>query len=144
MKFVVTGLPRSRTKWASAFLSTPECPVLHDLGMRGDFAISDPLILLTWKDIPEDVPIAYIDRPLPEVHESLKDFNVPLTDLLDLAVHAKEMITTREVLVLDFHNLDARKLWQHCHGTEISDEYLMVYMDMNIRQQKVEDIRRVA
>jgi len=143
MKFVVTGLPRSRTKWASVFLSTPNCPCEHDTN-KGDYGISDASILLIWETLPDDIPITYIHRPLKEVIVALKDFFITESFIIDLQRRAVKMITTRKVLILDYHNFDAKALWKHCHDTAISNEYIKVYTDMNIQQQKMETLRRVA
>ena len=150
MKYAVTGMPRSRTKWASTFLSIPDCPCLHDvpppqvMSVDANCGISDPSVLYNWRYIPENIPLVYIQRSLSEVEKSLRSHDIPPFLIHELYERALDMVRERQVLVLDFDNLDAHRLWQYCHGTEISDEYVKVYTDMNITQQAVEELRRVG
>jgi hypothetical protein len=147
MKFAITGLFRSRTKWASAFLSTPDCPVLHDATIdqyATACAISTPLVLKSWQYVPKDTKIVLIDRPLEDVVASMSKYEVPEYNIRYLAKYKAQLIANREVLVMDFNNLDAKALWLYCHGTEISDEYVKVYEDMNITQQAMNKRLRAA
>ena len=146
MKFAITGLPRSRTKWASVFLSTPDTPVIHDpdfQAMEAAKAISTPLFLQVWEKHP-DLKVVLIERPFADVVDSMYKFGNHLK-WLNEAYNAKEQMKVKHknLLILDFYELDAKALWEFCHGTEVTDEYVKVYEDMNIQQQSM-DLRRVA
>ena len=147
MKFAITGHFRSRTKWASVFLSTPECPVLHDAGIEqfaAAKAISTPLALKAWRYIPEEAKIVLIDKPIEQVVASMSKYMVPERNIRDFEKYKAEIIANREVLVLDFNKLDPKVLWSYCHDTEISDEYVKVFEDMNITQQAMNKRLRAA
>ena len=146
MKFAVAGLPRSRTKWASVFLSTPDCPVLHDTHpdtFKDACAVSSPLVISHYDRIPEGTKIAYIDRPFSEVFESSEVFGMG-DAAAELELYKHELFKDRKVKVFDFHNLDAAALWKFCHGTEISKEYIKVFDDMNIVQKQMDTFRGVS
>lgn len=69
-KFVITGLPRSRTAWLAALLSTPKVPVYHDVLTYppGDaapvYGVSDPCVALFdhLHHVADDVPTAIVLR----------------------------------------------------------------------------------
>lgn len=145
MKFVVTGLPRSRTKWASVFLSTPDCPVIHDATfqqMETACAVSTPVFLQRWQDYP-DVKVALIYRPLSQVLQSMAAFGNHAAWVMNAYDSLVALRRQPNVKTFHFHELDARALWEYCHETEVSDEYIQVFEDMNIQQAAMEH-RRIA
>ena len=140
MKFAVTGLPRSRTKWSSVFLSTPDLPVIHDASfdeMETAQAISTPLFLQVWEKYP-DLPVVLIERSFADVAKAMARFGDHTLWLAHADVALEKMkLQHKNLLVLDFDNLDARAMWEFCHGTEVSDEYIKVFEDMNIQQRSM-------
>ena len=145
MKFAITGLARSRTKWASVFLSTPDCPVIHDATfeqMQTACAVSTPLFLDYWEQFP-DVKVALIKRDLNDAMKSMQPFGYHAEVMARWEINKKRMLRGREVEVFDYYNLDAKALWSFCHGTTITDDYVNVFEDMNIQQQAM-DRRRAA
>jgi hypothetical protein len=118
MKYLITGLPRSRTLWMSHFL--PDCvhEVAHRLNSTDDlnripFGISDSGLGFFLKEILEDlkVPTVIIDRDLDEVEESLHDMLpcMPATNYCELL--GDFLAAWRHhplVLCVRFHDLDAR------------------------------------
>jgi len=141
--FVVTGNFRSRTKWASVFLSTPECPVMHDSeDVTG--VVSTPLVLKRWRDIPDETKIALIYRPSEDVINAMQPYGISEATIRAVESWMGEMMNHREVEVFDFYTLDPRRLWEYCHGTPVSDEYISVFEDMNITQHSMKKLRRAS
>jgi hypothetical protein len=118
MKYLVTGLPRSRTLWMSHFL--PDCvhEVAHRLNSVDDlnripFGISDSGLGFFLKEILEDlkVPTVIIDRDPEEVEESLCKMlpHMPATNYCGLL---GDFLAAWQhhplVLCIRFHDLDAR------------------------------------
>lgn len=143
MRFVVTGLPRSRTKWASVFLSTPDCPVIHDATpaqIHTAEAISTPLFLQHWREWPV-TKVALIERPFSEVRASMTVYGNHNKWVTKAYEEIQKMKQERDVEVFDFHDLDAKRLWKFCHETEVDDAYVNVFEDMNIQQASMDKLR---
>ena len=138
MRFAITGLPRSRTKWASVFLSTPDCVVTHD-SMDGE-AISTTMVLDHWEKL--DCKIVVIRRNLTDVINSLAGYKVSHAQLLDADRKMRELIKSGRAMVIEYDDFDARKLWRYCYESDISNEYVEVFEDMNITQHSM--IQRAA
>ena len=147
MRFAITGFPRSRTKWASVFLSTPDCPVIHDAHPDSFYdieAVSTPLVITHWKHLPKDTPIAFIKRDVNDVRASWAKFLFDDSLVSQCEEALEGFLSNNNVKIFDYYQLDAKELWEYCHNTAVSNEYIKVFTDMNIVQQQMENIRRVA
>ena len=133
MRFAITGLPRSRTKWASVFLSTPDCVVTHD-SMDGE-AISTTMVLDHWEKL--DCKIVVIRRNLTDVINSLAGYKFSHVQLLEWDRKMHELIKSGRAMVIEYDDFDAKKLWRYCHESDISNEYVEVFEDMNITQHSM-------
>lgn len=77
-KFVITGLPRSRTAWLGALLATPAVPVYHDLRTYPPtgthYGVSDPMLAATpdGDSIPAGTPCVFMFRPPQEAKAALE------------------------------------------------------------------------
>lgn len=126
MKYLVTGLPRSRTLWMSKFL--PNCvhevaqniDNLDDLRRIGVDGISDSGLGFWLEWILENlkVPVLVIDRNIDEVEKSLFEMGLglPITNFCEL-IQAKLLLSKEHPLVLwvKFEDLNARmeEIWHH-------------------------------
>lgn len=98
-KYVITGLPRSRTAWLGALCATPKTPVYHDITVyppEGEsYGIADPMIAASprFHDLAEGVPVVVLWRDPDECYASLQrayDVQIakPIWDDMVKAFHA--------------------------------------------------------
>lgn len=160
--FVVFSLPRSRSTWASVFLSAPEARCGHDIGqtidrpedftarLSGDLIgtcetgaeFAFPLI----RTMLPDARFAVIRRPLPEVIQSFERFGLRGRELDEELARRKAdlaAISARPgVLNIDFNDLGrpeaCAKLYRHCLGREMPAGWCELLAPINIQV----DLRR--
>lgn len=142
-KFLITGLPRSRTAWLAALFSTDNVMCWHEpINKLGTLAavqsmmdnlkgyshigISDSSIGVDahfYMDYFFDCPIVVIQRPKQEVIESLIRFlGITRKESNKIAdtIHEglKYMVHVRDVMEVDFGELDNTKvvggIWDYC------------------------------
>ena len=134
MRFLVTGLPRSRTAWLASFLRCPHepltyCATLDDLGrIAGTGGCCDTVALLLWKRIRAKWPSArfvVVRRNPKEVRASLRAIGLPASYLGAALQSLDEACTTAvsPALVVDYGDLNDRlpEIWQWCWGTPMRD-----------------------
>lgn len=128
--FFITGLPRSRTAWFSAFMTASGYPCLHE-GIDGCTSIkqykdkvksvSDSNTAFGLIDIEVDRPILVIHRP--ERH------NEPILNT------ANERLKNIEGLHVDFDDIDSRigEIFLHLTGSEIDTGVYDKFKLLNIQ-----------
>jgi hypothetical protein len=118
MKYLITGLPRSRTLWMSKFL--PDC--IHEVAHKirsleelrnYDCGIADHGLgfFLDWIIPNLNVPIVVIDRDIREVEDSLMGMGLglPLTNFCEiLQMKLEERGLDKHVLWIPFEELNDR------------------------------------
>lgn len=126
LMFFITGLPRSRTAWFSAFMTASGHPCLHE-GMNNCTSLSeykkkirntsDSNTGLVFIGIPEQRPTLVIHRP--ERHEGTYD-NVDLNDIKGLHVM--------------FDEIDSRidEIFNYLTGEKIDWNIYNAFKDLNI------------
>jgi hypothetical protein len=119
MKYLVTGLPRSRTLWMSKFLPNCMHEVAHDLDSLDELdridtdGISDSGLgfHLAWILENLKVPVLIINRDIKDVEQSILDLNLgyPASNICDVLL---EKLTAQKnhplVLWVDFDEIDTR------------------------------------
>ena len=132
MRFLVTGLPRSRTAWLAAFLRCPHeplayCASLNDLrGIVGDGGCCDTLALLLWQRIRTEWPllnIVAVRRNPKEVRASLRAIGLPASYIGKAIKQLDALCADPLALVVEYGDLNERlpEIWQHCWGTPMRD-----------------------
>lgn len=156
--FFITGLPRSRTAWMAAFMSTGQAHCFHDVladcepsGMRAKMNFgarwvgdSDSALTLFHKEVKQEFPKApwlVIDRSVHDVYASLSRIeSVPC--FAELMVYMATLLaeTKRAVnpMVVRFDQLDdegtMREIVAHlCPGMEFNKERFELFKLMNIQ-----------
>lgn len=153
---IILGMPRTRTAWLSAFLSTPERMFLHepsvhwggmaDLGRflsHPNAAACDSGLTLFWQDIlalRHDVTLIVIHRPEQAVFASLIDAGIPLPrDILRrlrVLADATAEASMRAKFSADFDELrnpfSLRNLYRTAMGTECPEGWLRHWQDMRV------------
>lgn len=126
MKYLITGLPRSRTLWMSKFMPNCVHEVAQDIDALDDLyrinvdGISDSGLgfYLEWILENLKVPTLIIDRNIDEVEKSLSEMGLglPITNFCEL-LQEKLLLSKNHPLVLwvKFDDLNARmeEIWQH-------------------------------
>lgn len=164
--FVVFSLPRSRSAWMSAFLSTPSALVAHDLGprlgtpgelvwrLRNEFAgtcetgaaFAWPLI----RQLLPDVVFAVIRRDPADVTRSLERFGLvgygeemaARDRLLD------EIAAQPGALSVDFNRLaeqgECSRIYDHCRGGAMPVGWWRHMDALNIQVDMARELRFLA
>ena len=138
--FFITGLPRSRTAWFSAFFTGNNSFCYHEIiRVSNDFeSVIDKLTnrkemyvgnsdssLPIWMDkidhILRDSPIVIIERDIEEVSNSLKTLykEYDYTKILDLTLERLEVVKKRyNYISVDYNDLDHQTcledIWSYC------------------------------
>lgn len=154
---IIVGMPRTRTAWLSAFLSTPHRMFCHEPSVYwnglGDLrrflshptsAACDSGLTLFWQDIlalRPDVTLIVIHRPEQAVFASLIDAGIPLPrDIirrLRVLSDATAEASMRAKFSADFDELrnpfSLRNLYRTAIGKECPDGWLRHWKDLNVQ-----------
>lgn len=154
---IILGMPRSRTAWLSAFLSTPDRPFLHEPSVHwhglhdlrtflsnADAAACDSGLTLFWRDIlafRPDVTLIVIHRSEQAVFASLIDAGIPLPrDIirrLRVLSDATAEASMRAKFSADFDELknpfSLRNLYRTAIGHECPDGWLQHWQDLRVQ-----------
>lgn len=154
---IILGMPRSRTAWLSAFLSTPDRPFLHEPSVHWHglhdlrtflsnprAAACDSGLTLFWRDIMAfrpNVTLIVVHRSEQSVFASLLDAGIPLPgdivrrlrllwrETLEAAMRAK--------FSTDFDDLHkpivARYIYRLATGVDCSHAWLQQWQDLNVQ-----------
>lgn len=159
--FIITGLPRSRTAWLSAFMSTGNAICHHEIlkglsditelpdSLKSEFhkyvgtADSGAAFFLPWIAENMDCPIVIIDRNIEDVDNSMRKIGCNIRPALDLL---KETINKYErhpkVLKVPFDLLNEKRIiqkifWHLMPGEAFDEErywlfkHLIIEIDHN-------------
>ena len=129
MKFLVLGLPRSRTGWLSVFLSTSDVLCFHE-GLDGCFTMqqykqkvsgkADSNTALIFFDIRKHFPdtkVIVINSSLEKaISFGKEEYGEDVTDAL---TSAQEKIRKLDALHIDFDDINERlqEIWEYVHDT---------------------------
>ena len=144
MTWFITGLPRSRTGWAANWLSSGEHLCLHDaVGWVDDIAklparlaganLADPALLMVWPRIEEvftRTEWIIIERPFNECARAAGALpglsKIPeenRRELIWMLMESKERLKqARECHIFDFHDLDAKRMWELVNGAGYDED----------------------
>lgn len=139
--FLIFGLPRSMTAWASCFLTIGDIYCEHELPLRVEQLVSfirnspfthtgiaDPGMVLRWLEITDALPDAsliYIRRPAPQSQRALARIaGVPSAQMDEgyrrLTGAAREFLQAKEPTVIEFSKLATEEgacaLWKAATG----------------------------
>jgi len=140
LDFIITGLPRSGTTWASVWLTTPECVVSHDPLYRTHYSDWDKTYdavsctgIWRFPDFlaAQKCPIIVIHRPSHEVNTSLARLGVP------------GFITAADEAALDNiegHHIDHTDLWD---GAKAHRIWKLVHPDLPYDIRRHHELSRV-
>lgn len=155
--YLITGLPRCRSAWLAAVLSTPDLPCVHDRASVGwpiDYAhgLSDPtvacvnphvIVTSVWRD---SVPVVIIERDGKDSYESFRAFasrgGLDVTpDRWDRLVQSfewfKEQVTGPGTLTVPYDLLDCldvvRGIGRHV-GVHLSPAHVDHFQHLHIEQ----------
>lgn len=137
LMFFITGLPRSRTAWFSAFMTASGFPCMHEAingcktlseykeKVKG---VSDSNTAFGFFDIELDRPTLIINR---YDRHNKKEFN-----------KAKERLSKINGFHVDFCDIDKRitEIFTYLTGCEINLDVYAVFKDLNITTMKEIDI----
>jgi len=158
--FVIFGLPRSRTKWLSSFLSHENHVCHHDLtaevsslselrdklSVPGNGTSETSLahgwpMLLSWFP---NMKIVVIRRDVNDVMTSLEKcgLKIPLEEIQYRNDRLDEISALPRVMTVDFNDIDkmSRKILFHCHGYHVDDLWVKSH-DANIQIDIPERLR---
>lgn len=125
--YFILGLPRSRTTWLAAFLSTDTQTCYHEKSLEfssledlkifvqeEDCGITDTALLVHWRWLISSIPeakLVVIDRPYSEVIDSLAEIGFSDESKLTLAVSNQIEVIKQEsdILVIPFHSLSSKE-----------------------------------
>lgn len=154
---IIIGMPRTRSAWLSAFLSTPARPFLHEPSVlwkglpdlrtfleNPRAAACDTGLTLFWQDIfawRPDVTMIVIQRPEQAVFASLIDAGIPLPrDILRrlrVLWNATSEASMRAKFSADFDELrnpfSLRNLYRTAIGAECPEGWLGHWQDLNVQ-----------
>lgn len=140
MKYVITGLPRSRTAWAAAYVGCAVHPVNYILPERVMELerFSDPSFLLFWKKIHDGRRVIIIERDLNDAVMSMdRAFGTDSFSTLANMHYQMELLKKEDdVHVLDYYNLDGEKLWELTSDLPYSEDYFIEFNNLNIQTMK--------
>lgn len=131
--FVILALPRSRTKWLSAFLTygTVTChheyvstlDSLDDIRGLGDDGTAETFGTLVWRQLYDRIPDArwlIVRRPIREVEDSVRrqGFSAPIMRCARMLDAAEKVIPA---MVVNFSSINdsLTDIWRHCRGDEM-------------------------
>lgn len=163
--FIIFGLPRSRTKWLSVFLSHGKWTCHHDLPLYAD-SLTDLTETLAAPNtgsaetgmargvriIAEEIPgcrMAVVRRPVEDVRASAERFGWSFPDgYLDAeAARLDEISAMPGVLTVDFDDLNSfdgcATIYQHCLGATLPRAWWEkmapqnIQIDMDARMQRL-------
>jgi GNAT superfamily N-acetyltransferase len=158
MSFVVLALPRSRTKWLSAFLSYREWVCEHD-HIRHCRSLEDVAAWLSlpfsgsvetaaapyWRLIPSDVRVATVRRPVEDVVASLTNLLPGVFDADQLRLglcrldRKLDQLERRrpDVLSVSYSELSSElscaRLFEHCLGRPLDPTWWEALAPINIQ-----------
>ena len=132
MRFLVTGLPRSRTAWLANFLRCPHepltyCASLTDLAsLVGTGGACDTTAILLWRRIRARWPavrVVAVRRNPKEVRASLRAIGLPASYLGGALQALAELAAEPDTLVVEYNDINDRlpEIWQHCWGTPMRE-----------------------
>lgn len=129
--FFITGLPRSRTAWFSAFMTASGYPCIHD-GMNGCKGIKEYSEKI--KNVSDSntglvfISNPYPDRPMLIIHRKGRLDGV---DGMNDAINALHNI---DGLHVDFDCLNEKMpdIFKHLTGQEIDDNIFAIFKELNI------------
>ena len=164
--FIVFALPRSRTAWASHYLSYDGERVEHDTaihcevptdflanfakGMRG---CAETGAVIGWRFILSKLPqakIAVIHRPLEEIKRSLAKLGMQTIEgeLETRYAMLAELAQTKDIERFEFHELNApkhrRRLFEYCLEREWDQAWDDKSAPLNIQIDMSERLRFLA
>ncbi len=131
---IVTGYPRSRTKWFSEFLSTDTSKCLHEPIFEsyvdlfrfikdGIFNLSDSSLILVWEQIAQiskDIKFVLVKRDRAEVEKSLATIGLMIEPwALNMAEkHIEQLEKQKNCLTINFEDINSRyqEIFKFVHG----------------------------
>jgi len=145
MRFLIMGLPRSRTAWLSVALTYKNSHCLHE-PLLGCMSVSE--LTTKFDDIDADIvggadtgavffldaiikempfiKIVVIDRKIEDCESSSRRMGFDSVDLRELRLALDEASQRMNTLVVDYDKLSdpstGRKIWQHCIGGEFPEK----------------------
>ena len=133
--FFITGLPRSRTAWFSAFMTASGYPCLHE-GVDGCHSIDEYLIKVDGVS-DSNTGFAFIGNPLPDrpiliIHrEGRHKDNAFLHDACD-------KLNSLAGLHVDFDDIDKRmeEIFKHLTGNDLNANIYDLFRHLNITTTK--------
>ena len=158
-KWVITGLPRSRTAWLGALLATPKVPVYHDIltyPPEGElYAISDPTVAImeSMHAVADGVPLAIVVRDEQGAFDACeKAFGIPLDQpFRDRSAKAFYSFLARpreRFVMVKYEGLAENDVVQalsvYLTGKEIDDRRLNTFQALNITEDAGRAFKRHA
>jgi len=127
MKYIVTGLLRSRTAWTSVFLGCTAHPfnrMTPENTMDID-CFADPAFLLFWEELYDGRKIVVIKRDYDEALQSaVKVFGMDVNKVMPkMKRNMDKMLSSIDCYVVDFDNYDGEALWKHLYPDEEFSSY---------------------
>lgn len=145
--FFVFGMPRSRTKWLSAFLTHGDIVCHHEyvsklrdldeLSALSNNGTAETFGIWLWEAIYRRFPNAryvVIRRDPVEVEKSMERQGVPF-NVAQCENVMKRMVESLPALVIDYDHIDWRlqDIWQHCRRDR------MPYGREDMREQNIQE-----
>lgn len=156
MKYLVTGLPRSRTAWTSVFLGCVMHPfnrmVPEDVIKLDNF--SDPAFLLFWDKLYDGRKVVFIERDFYSCMDSaIATFGAGVIPIIEKMERKKlEMLDAVDCHLVDYNDYDGELLWKFVHGDGfdaerfkmLSEINMQTMMNAEIASEAISRIRRAA
>ena len=152
MKYLVTGLPRSRTAWTSVFLGCAMHPcnrmVPEDVIKLDSFA--DPTFLLFWDEFYDGRKVVVIDRDFYScMGSAITAFGKGIIPTVEKMERKKqEIIRNVDCHIVDYNDYDGQALWEFVHGEGFDAEGFKMLSEINMQtmlnaETKPEAISRI-
>ncbi len=133
--FFITGLPRSRTAWFSAFMTASGFPCLHE-------GMNECLTNKEYKDKVSNISdsntgFAFIDNPYPD-RPLLIIHRVDRLDGIDGMEKAGSRLNNMNGLHVNFEDIDKRisEIFTHLTGDKIDFDIYNIFKDFNVTTMK--------